>query len=96
MQRKGYAGGTHTQQITFQHQRFFVIGIDLQIAGLMGMAVTNLHNQAVFSDFYDISVYESVEAIADFAKANSMPSRPNTRATRNSRLSAWVFPSGGV
>lgn len=66
---KGTRVGRIPSQITFQHQRFFVIGIDLQIAGLMGMAVTNLHNQAVFSDFYDISVYESVEAIADFAKA---------------------------
>ncbi len=54
--------------ISFNYHAFFVIGIDLQIFNSLGLAITNLHNEILFSRTYDISDIQDVEAIALFAR----------------------------
>lgn len=54
--------------ISFNYDAFFVIGIDLQLFNTLGLAITNLHNEIIFSKTYDISDIQSVEDIAAFAK----------------------------
>lgn len=54
--------------VSFNYDAFFVIGIDLQISNSLGLAITNLHNEILFSKTYDTSDIQSVKEIAIFAK----------------------------
>ncbi|WP_343210612.1 ROK family transcriptional regulator [Anaerolentibacter hominis] len=60
--------GRIPNSISFHYDAFFVIGIDLQVANTLGLAIINLHNEIIFSKTYDISDIQEVEDIAVYAK----------------------------
>lgn len=59
--------GRTPKGLVFNYDRFYSIGVDLQLQGNMGFAVLDLRNQVVFEEDYDISHLESLEQIISFA-----------------------------
>ena len=54
--------------ISFQYASFYVVGIDLQISNVLGLAISNLHNEVLVSETIDSTQMQSAQSTADFAK----------------------------
>lgn len=60
--------GRIPNRITFQYDHYAVIGIDLQIDNVMGLAILNLRKEVVYRNSFDISALNTVESVALLAR----------------------------
>ena len=61
--------GRTPKGLVFNYNRFYSVGVDLQLQGYMGFAILDLRSQVVLEEDYDITHLENLDEILSFAAA---------------------------